>query len=154
SRAHHRAHRTGSRRSPLTLSGLQSPLYSSSDPIRCSRASLALHGLLLRPVVSVSGVELVGAFANVYGFAAEPALVEQTDAETVAANTALTLIQGAHLDGSTLVVDVPSGDPFGGHTWFHGTGYSTPTSLGWSRVVGGQLRFDVSSLAPGQHLLL
>src|SRR5690606_36825907 len=76
------------------------------------------------------------------------------DAETDAANTALTLIQGAHLDGSTLVVDVPSGDPFDGHTWFHGTAYSTPTSLGWSRVVDGQLRFDVSSLDAGQHLLL
>jgi hypothetical protein len=129
-------------------------LAGVSGPELSIPASLTLHGLLLRPVVSVSGVELAGAFANVYVFAADPALVERSDAETVAANAALTLIQGAHLDGSTLVVDVPSGDPFGGHTWFHGTGYSTPTSLGWSRVVGGQLRFDVSSLAPGQHLLL
>jgi MYXO-CTERM domain-containing protein len=125
-----------------------------SGPELSIPATPALDGLLLRPHVLVSGVELAGAHANVFVFPSEPALPDQADAETVADDAALTLIQGAHLDGTTLVVDVPGGDPYLGSTWFHGTAYSTPSSLGWARVTGGQLRFDVSSLAAGDHLLL
>ena len=129
-------------------------LPGAEGPTLSIPATLALHGALLRPSASVSGVELTGQVANVYVLPAEPALVDQADAQAVADDATLTLIQGAHLEGSTLVVDVPGGDPFDGSTWFHGTAYSTPTSLGWSRVAGDRLRFDVSSLAPGEHLLL
>ncbi|MGN6274004.1 MAG: LPXTG cell wall anchor domain-containing protein [Protaetiibacter sp.] len=129
-------------------------LPGAEGPTLSIPATLPLHDVLLRPSASVSGVELTGQFANVYVLPAEPALVDQADAEAVADEAALTLIQGAHLEGSTLVVDVPGGDPFDGSTWFHGTAYSSPTSLGWSLVSGGRLRFDVSSLAPGEHVLL
>lgn len=134
--------------------GTWTDLPGADGPELSIPATSSLGGLLLRPAATVSGTELVGDPARIAVLPAEPALPVQADAEAVEANGSLTLIQGAHLDGGTLVVEVPGGDPFAPSTWFHGTAYSAPTSLGWARVSAGELRFDVSGLPAGEHLLL
>jgi len=117
-------------------------------------ATLDLSGLFLRPAATVSGVELAGTAARLFVLPAAPGLASQDEAEATAADPSLTLIQGVALEGDELVVQVPQGDAFSGNTWYHATAYSTPTSLGWARLMGGELRFDVSELPAGEHLLL
>jgi len=117
-------------------------------------ATLALDRQYLRPVATVDDLALEGTYSRLYVYPTVPALPVQEDADAQLASPYGTAASGEVVDDVLTVTLIPGADPFGAQTWYHGTGFSTPTDLGWARVQDGALAFDVSALAPGEHTLL